>query len=144
LWVILYAFCAGALVGGVIALVMIGLRRQFRRNLEHTRVILLDMMTLGNVEAMAKKANERRPRWHRLPYGVPLCLGFVGYLWYAGNTLPPPGAPTAEERPIQHMGPVGVGPTYCLDTRAAEQPPATGPSARHIRQIGTNRHIENI
>ena len=31
---------------------------------------------------VAEKANKRRSRWHRLPYGVPLCIGFVGYLIY--------------------------------------------------------------
>jgi prepilin peptidase CpaA len=32
----------------------------------------------------AERANKRRPRWHRLPYGVPLCIGFLACLalWY--------------------------------------------------------------
>ena len=29
---------------------------------------------------MADKAKERKPRMHLLPYGIPLCIGFVGYL----------------------------------------------------------------
>lgn len=90
LWVITYAFCAGALAGGVIALAMIAVRRQFGQNLQHTRAILLDFMTSGSLTALADRANQRRPRWHRLPYGVPLCIGFVGYLWWAQSQLPPP------------------------------------------------------
>jgi len=90
LWHILYAFCVGALVGGVIALGMIAVRRQFRQNLQHTRAILMDFMVSGSLRAIATQANQRRPRWHRLPYGVPLCIGFLGYLFVAQ-----PGLPTA-------------------------------------------------
>jgi prepilin peptidase CpaA len=90
LWVIVYAFCAGAVCGGVIALAMMAVRRQFGQNLQHTRAILMDLATTGSVSLMAAKAQERRPRWHRLPYGVPLCVGFVGYLWLAGSWAPPP------------------------------------------------------
>ena len=36
---------------------------------------------------MHEKANRRRPRWHRLPYGVPLCIGFLGYLFLSGIFL---------------------------------------------------------
>ena len=31
---------------------------------------------------MADKAAKRKPRMHLLPYGIPLCLGFVSYLIY--------------------------------------------------------------
>jgi prepilin peptidase CpaA len=88
LWVILYAFCAGAICGGLIALGMMAVRRQFSENLQHTRAIMMDLMTSGSISLVAEKAHQRRPRWHRLPYGVPLCIGFVGYLWLAGSLLP--------------------------------------------------------
>jgi prepilin peptidase CpaA len=89
LWVIVYAFCAGAIAGGVIGLGMMLLRREFRQNLQHTRLIVVDLVSAGSLSKVAAKANERRPRWHRLPYGVPLCIGFVGYLWLAGSQLYP-------------------------------------------------------
>jgi prepilin peptidase CpaA len=76
-------FCAGAIAGGIIALGMMAVRRQFKQNLEHTQSILLDLFTAGSISKVSAKAKERRPRWHRLPYGVPLCIGFVGYLWLA-------------------------------------------------------------
>jgi len=97
LWHILYAFCVGAVVGGVIALAMIALRRQFRDNLQHTRAILTDLMVSGSLAAVAEKANARRPRWHRLPYGVPLCIGFLGYLWLGHVELPGEPAPQGPE-----------------------------------------------
>jgi prepilin peptidase CpaA len=76
-------FCAGVIVGGIIALVMIAIRGQYRENLQNTQGILLDLFTAGSISKISAKAKERKPRWHRLPYGVPLCIGFVGYLWLA-------------------------------------------------------------
>jgi prepilin peptidase CpaA len=76
--IIWWAFCAGVVAGGIIGAIMILVRRDFARNLEHTRAILTDMLAPTQAR---KRAEERRPRWHRLPYGVPLCIGFVGYLY---------------------------------------------------------------
>ena len=82
LWIITFAFCAGTIVGGVIALGMIALRGQYKTNLGHVGEIVGDMYKSSNVSEIHDKANKRRPRWHRLPYGVPLCIGFLGYLAY--------------------------------------------------------------
>jgi len=82
MWIIVYAFCLGALAGGVIAMGMIMLRGQYRRNLDNVRDIVGDLFKSSGIGEVAEKANRRRPRWHRLPYGVPLCIGFVGYLIY--------------------------------------------------------------
>src|SRR5262249_18054013 len=85
LWIIWWAFAVGTLAGGLIALVMIMVRGQYRANLQNVRDILGDFATSSGVGEVAAKANRRRPRWHRLPYGVPLCIGFVGYLiWLHG------------------------------------------------------------
>jgi prepilin peptidase CpaA len=83
LWIIVYAFAAGAIVGGAIALVMIACRGRYRDNVQHVREIVADLMKVTTITEASSKANARRPRWHRLPYGVPLCIGFLGYLLYA-------------------------------------------------------------
>jgi prepilin peptidase CpaA len=80
--VIFWAFCAGVLVGGVIGMGMILARGQFRQNAHHLREIIGDMFKSSGIGEIADKANNRRPRWHRLPYGVPLCIGFLGYLMW--------------------------------------------------------------
>jgi prepilin peptidase CpaA len=83
-WILLWAFCLGVIVGGVFGLVMMAFRRQFYKNVSNFKEIFTDlhvMMTLGP-KAAAARANERRSSWVRLPYGVPLCIGFLGYLWY--------------------------------------------------------------
>jgi prepilin peptidase CpaA len=83
--VIFWAFCLGGLAGGVIALGMIFLRGQYRHNLDHLRLIIGDLFTSRSLGEIAARAEQRRSRWQRLPYGVPLCIGFVGYLIYLMN-----------------------------------------------------------
>ena len=79
-WIILISFCAATIIGGVIALAMIVIRGQFRRNLDNTKEIVGDWFAAGSVEAVAGKAAQRKPRLQLLPYGIPLCIGSVGYL----------------------------------------------------------------
>jgi prepilin peptidase CpaA len=83
-WVLWWSFAIGVLVGGVFGLVMMALRRDFHKNISNTREIITDLQVLATQgpEAAAKRANARRKHWVRLPYGVPLCVGFLGYLWY--------------------------------------------------------------
>ncbi|MBM3996567.1 MAG: prepilin peptidase [Planctomycetes bacterium] len=83
--IIFWAFCAGVIVGGVIGLGMILARGQFKENADHLKEIVGDMFQSNGLGEIAEKADARRPRWHRLPYGVPLCIGFLGYLMYIHN-----------------------------------------------------------
>jgi prepilin peptidase CpaA len=99
LWIILYAFCAGAIIGGVIALGMIIARGNYRQNISHTREIFGDFGNSAGIAQIAEKANARRPRWHRLPYGVPLCIGFIGSLLY----LQPPLAGSQDANPTTNV-----------------------------------------
>jgi prepilin peptidase CpaA len=91
MWTVLYAICAGYIVGGILGFLMIVLRGQLHRNLNNFKEIATDFRLLFSVgpKAAAQRAQQRRPTWHRLPYGIPLCIGFVGYLvylhWSFGN-----------------------------------------------------------
>lgn len=78
--VVFYAFCAAVIIGGVLALGMIAVRGQFSRNLQNTREIVGDLLGSPSLGVVADQAAKRKPRLHLLPYGIPLCLGFVGYL----------------------------------------------------------------
>jgi prepilin peptidase CpaA len=94
--ILVWAFCLGAIVGGICGLVMMVLRRKFRKNLSNFREIAVDLKVLATVGpgAAAARSQSRRPGWDRLPYGIPLCVGFLGYLAYLFYTgeLPLPGA----------------------------------------------------
>jgi len=80
--VIWWAFAAAVLIGGILAMGMMAVRGQYRRNLANTREIVGDLIGAKGVGEVAGKAAQRKPRMHLLPYGIPLCLGFVGYLVY--------------------------------------------------------------
>lgn len=81
-WIIIYAFCLAVVIGGVIALGMIFLRGQLRMNLANAREILGDLVSSNGAGHAARKAANRKSRMHLLPYGIPLCLGFLSYLIY--------------------------------------------------------------
>lgn len=84
LGVIFWAFCFGAIAGGVFGLAMILMRRQFKQNAGMVREIFNDLQLFGTgqVSAATKQAQERRSRWTKLPYGIPLCVGFLMFLLY--------------------------------------------------------------
>ena len=84
LGVIFWAFCFGAVIGGLFGLIMILARRQFKQNVSTVSEIFVDlqMFASGNAMQAAKRAEQRRDRWVKLPYGIPLCVGFLLYLWY--------------------------------------------------------------
>jgi prepilin peptidase CpaA len=79
--IVVLSFCLAAVIGGVLALGMIAVRGQIKTNLANTREILGDLIG-ANVGKASDKAAKRKPRMHLLPYGIPLCLGFVSYLIY--------------------------------------------------------------
>lgn len=83
-WTLWWSFAVGVIVGGVFGLVIMVLRRQLQKNASNFREIVTDLQVLVTVgPAMAaERAEARKKDWWRLPYGVPLCVGFLGYLWY--------------------------------------------------------------
>src|SRR5437763_9429649 len=82
--VVFWAFVFGAVIGGVFGMIMILIRRKFKQNANTLAEILMDlqMFASGNGAAAKKRAEDRRQRWVKLPYGIPLCVGFLLYLWY--------------------------------------------------------------
>lgn len=84
LGVVFWAFAFGAIIGGAFGLIMILARRQFKQNMSIVSEIMVDlqMFASGNAMQAAKRAEDRRKRWVKLPYGIPLCVGFCLYLWY--------------------------------------------------------------
>ena len=81
--ILVWAFCLGAIVGGVFGLVMMLCRRKFSKNLSNFKEIFVDLRVMATFgpAAAAQRASSRRSSWDRLPYGIPLCVGFLGYLW---------------------------------------------------------------
>jgi prepilin peptidase CpaA len=80
--IISFAFCLAVIIGGVLAMAMIVVRGQYKRNLMNARSIIGDLFTSKGIGDVAEKAAKRKPTLHLLPYGIPLCIGFVSYLWW--------------------------------------------------------------
>jgi prepilin peptidase CpaA len=85
LGVIFWAFAFGAIAGGAFALVMILIRRRFRENASMVGAIFTDLQLFasGRTAQASERAEDRRRIWVKLPYGIPLCVGFLLYLWTA-------------------------------------------------------------
>jgi prepilin peptidase CpaA len=81
--VIFWAFAFGAIAGGVFAAAMILIRRRFRENASMVGEIFTDLQLFASGQTMqaSKRAQDRRRVWVKLPYGIPLCVGFLLYLW---------------------------------------------------------------
>jgi prepilin peptidase CpaA len=82
MWIIVYAFGLAAVIGGALALMMIWMRGDYQKNMDNTRAIIGDLVNSAGVSEVAEKAAARKPTMHLLPYGIPLCLGFIAYLAY--------------------------------------------------------------
>ena len=79
-----WGFAYGAIVGGAFGLIIIFIRRQWNANASMYREIGKDltMFAAGETGEAAKRAEDRRKVWVKLPYGIPLCVGFLLFLGY--------------------------------------------------------------
>jgi prepilin peptidase CpaA len=80
----LYAFCVTTIVGAVMALVMVIRRRRTQHHYASFLMILVEWMTVKNPRELSELAAERKPSMLLLPYGIPICIGSIGYFVYAG------------------------------------------------------------
>lgn len=82
--VTLAAFGFSAIVGGLMALYMVWRRKSFGRHYANFWLILHELTTIKNPRALSQIAAERKPQMLLLPYGIPICIGSIGYFLYAG------------------------------------------------------------
>jgi len=61
---------------------MMVVNRSYRKNLANMRLILTDILVTGSFTKMAERGHDIREKGPKLPYGIPLCIGFVSFLWY--------------------------------------------------------------
>ncbi|MCS6852829.1 MAG: A24 family peptidase [Gemmataceae bacterium] len=80
LWIVVWAFFLGAIIGGVIGLGMMLARGRLRHNLQNMRTILASLVSTGSLEQIGNQGDELRAKEPKLPYGIPLCIGFLCYL----------------------------------------------------------------
>jgi len=79
-----YAFIATVVVGAVMAIVMVLTRRAWDKHYGNFLIIMTEFMTVKNPRKLSEIAAERKPRMLLLPYGIPICIGSIGYFFYSG------------------------------------------------------------
>lgn len=83
-WVTLYAFGVSTVVGAIMAVCMVWYRKDFKKHIVNTMVILSEWKEIRNPRELSKIAAERKPTMFLLPYGIPICIGSIGYFVYEG------------------------------------------------------------
>jgi prepilin peptidase CpaA len=82
--IVWWGFCIAAIVGGIIGLGMMLWRRELWQNRQNMAEIVGDWLTSSSVREVADKAAKRKSRLQLLPYGIPLCIGFLAILVLRG------------------------------------------------------------
>ena len=83
-WVTLYGFVATTVVGAAMAIVMVLYKRAAGKHYGQFLMILFEWMTIRDAKELSRIAAERKPTMFLLPYGIPICIGCIGYFLYAG------------------------------------------------------------
>jgi prepilin peptidase CpaA len=83
----LYAFVVSAIVGGVIALIMVVAKRSWFKHKTQFWMICNEILTVKDPEKLAAIAAERKPTMLLLPYGIPIAIGTIGYFVAAGMLM---------------------------------------------------------
>jgi prepilin peptidase CpaA len=83
----LYAFAASAIVGGIIAVLMVVVRRGWTKHQSQFWMICNEILSVKDPEKLAAIAAERKPSMMLLPYGIPIAIGSIAYFAAAGMLL---------------------------------------------------------
>jgi prepilin peptidase CpaA len=83
----LYAFCASAIIGGAIAVLMVLYRRAWHKHYQQFWLIWNEMVTIRDPEQLSVIAAERKSSMLLLPYGIPIAIGTIAYFAYTGMLL---------------------------------------------------------
>lgn len=82
-----YAFCVSAIVGAVLAILMVVLRGVWGKHYAQFWMILGEIMTIRNPESLATIAAERKSSMMLLPYGIPIAIGTIMYFAWMGMLI---------------------------------------------------------
>jgi prepilin peptidase CpaA len=82
-----WAFAVSAVVGGLIALAMVLVRRQWERHQSQFWVILSEIFVIRNPAQLSVIAAERKSTMMLLPYGIPIAIGTITYFAWWGMLL---------------------------------------------------------
>jgi prepilin peptidase CpaA len=79
-----YGFAISTVVGAVMAVVMVLYRRDAKKHCANFLMIFTEWMEIRNPKKLSEIAAERKSRMLLLPYGIPICIGCIGYFMFQG------------------------------------------------------------
>ncbi len=79
-----YSFVATVIVGAAMAIAMVWYKKSFVKHYGNLLTILHEWKTVKNPKELSRLAAERKPTMFLLPYGIPICVGSIGYFFFAG------------------------------------------------------------
>lgn len=79
-----YSFVATVVVGALMAVAMVVHRRAAVKHYANAITILREWLTIRDPRQLSQIAAQRKPNMLLLPYGIPICIGSIGYFVYAG------------------------------------------------------------
>jgi len=85
--VTLWAFAVSAIVGGVIAVGMVLIRRRWDKHQTQFWMICNEILTVKDPEKLSAIAAERKSTMMLLPYGIPIAIGTIAYFLVAGMLM---------------------------------------------------------
>jgi prepilin peptidase CpaA len=83
----LYAFALSAIIGGILAVAMVVVRRSWFKHQGQFWMICNEILTVKDPEKLAAIAAERKPTMLLLPYGIPIAIGSIAYFAAAGMLM---------------------------------------------------------
>jgi prepilin peptidase CpaA len=83
----LYAFAVSAIIGGIIAVLMVLAGKSWTKHQSQFWMIANEILTVKDPEKLATIAAERKPTMMLLPYGIPIAIGTIAYFAAAGMLL---------------------------------------------------------
>jgi prepilin peptidase CpaA len=79
-----YGFAISTVVGAVMAVIMVLYRRDTKKHCANFLMIFTEWMEIKNPKRLSEIAAERKSRMLLLPYGIPICIGCIGYFTFQG------------------------------------------------------------
>lgn len=82
-----YAFACSAIVGGLLAVLMVVFRRRWQHHLTQFRQIINEILIVRDPNALSAIAADRKCTMLLLPYGIPIAIGTIAYFIWTGMLL---------------------------------------------------------
>lgn len=79
-----YSFAVSVVVGAFMAVVMVAVSGDWTKHYKQFLLILSEWSIIKNPYELSEIAAERKARMYLLPYGIPICIGTIGYFIHAG------------------------------------------------------------